>query len=690
VRRPALIVITVLVLTVAAHAAAAPPQWLAQESWPGGRQYDPRLERTVTLWGTGVPAAEVFASITKQTGVALGFDPPDDDNARICLNAYLNPKEPPTLREVLVQIGWVMDCAWGVEGEGEQSRYVLLHTSGGSGALADWEKWREQALTQRQEREAAVEQELWWQTVARLPELREALDLSQEEAVRRYAGDPMLLTLLDPPRRAVARFMLSLPAARIAELGPRMGSGIEWGELTAEQREWLREAMRPWLDRCAVVPESERGLEYPWYDPAEVDRLGLQVSYHPQPTGLYVEVSPLIAWQREHSDFEMAEIPLLVLVRDPREPLQMPACEAVARRRFLGETITDEQARRIQEAAEESRWRAALRQTMDEQLAQYRRVSAEAAARLSAVALPIEARQPYALWQLQEAVAAQSGFSMVSDCLWQPERSFIVARRLLFPDAAEQLDAFSVLTAACVASAEPVGAWVSQPERAACEWGDAGNILRFRSADRALWREAMLPRAVRDAMDRWMEPYLPGLSQVGEEPPVVTVPLDVRGYAPLVASLTRAQLAFGRNLIYGDPTDLRNAYRQAMAREFLGSGSAVWLASRIISSLDDRRWQQLQGEGLVWGKDVRIEPTPADRDITWNAYREGDVLHYEEGPALEDQSHRRGRFYAWRDGWDAPNVHPPFDDPVPVEARLSLSPPKHLIPLPDGATPPLP
>jgi hypothetical protein len=127
-----------------------------------------------------------------------------------------------------------------------------------------------------------------------------------------------------------------------------------------------------------------------------------------------------------------------------------------------------------------------------------------------------------------------------------------------------------------------------------------------------------------------------------------------------------------------------------MAREFLGSGSAVWLASRIISSLDDRRWQQLQGEGLVWGKDVRIEPTPADRDITWNAYREGDVLHYEEGPALEDQSHRRGRFYAWRDGWDAPNVHPPFDDPVPVEARLSLSPPKHLIPLPDGATPPLP
>jgi hypothetical protein len=92
------------------------------------------------------------------------------------------------------------------------------------------------------------------------------------------------------------------------------------------------------------------------------------------------------------------------------------------------------------------REREGVRQAMAEQLAQYRRVSAGAMARLSAVTLAVTADQPYALWQLQEAVAAQSGFSVISDAAWQPPRSLSAARQLLFPDA-EQPDAFSVLTA---------------------------------------------------------------------------------------------------------------------------------------------------------------------------------------------------------------------------------------------------
>jgi hypothetical protein len=133
--RRALVLCLLLTSVGMAHAAGPPPQWLPQQSWPGGRQDDARLERTVKYWGTGVPAADLFGAITRQTGVQLGFSPPDDDNARICLNVYLNPKEPPTLRDMLVQIGWVMDCAWGVEGEGEQSRYVLLHTNSGDGVV---------------------------------------------------------------------------------------------------------------------------------------------------------------------------------------------------------------------------------------------------------------------------------------------------------------------------------------------------------------------------------------------------------------------------------------------------------------------------------------------------------------------------------------------------------------------------
>jgi hypothetical protein len=104
-------------LASAAHAGAPDlTPWLPGESYPGGNQEDVRLDRPVQFWDTGVPAADVFATLTSQTGVALGFFPPDDENTRIYLNLYLNPKQPPTLRSLLVQIGWALDCAWAVEG----------------------------------------------------------------------------------------------------------------------------------------------------------------------------------------------------------------------------------------------------------------------------------------------------------------------------------------------------------------------------------------------------------------------------------------------------------------------------------------------------------------------------------------------------------------------------------------------
>ena len=102
------VLVLLWVATVYAPIAAAEPAprpWMPQESWPGGQHYDARLDRPVKVWLTGTPLARVFASIQQQTGVAIGFFPADDDNARICVNVYLNPAHPPTLRDLMGMTG---------------------------------------------------------------------------------------------------------------------------------------------------------------------------------------------------------------------------------------------------------------------------------------------------------------------------------------------------------------------------------------------------------------------------------------------------------------------------------------------------------------------------------------------------------------------------------------------------------
>ena len=126
-----------------------PVPWVPSESWPGGRQYDPRLKRTVEFWGAGMPLREVFAAVKEQTGVEIGFWPPGDDNERICVNLYLNPEKPSTLRQLMAQLSWVTDCGFGVSGEEEEEpSYCLLATSMKGGALRRMEE--EQAANVRE------------------------------------------------------------------------------------------------------------------------------------------------------------------------------------------------------------------------------------------------------------------------------------------------------------------------------------------------------------------------------------------------------------------------------------------------------------------------------------------------------------------------------------------------------------
>ena len=147
-RTTALLALLVLSLVIAprarAGAAPAPPaitetpdgrplyQWNPSESWPGGSQYDPRLDEPVGFWRAGLALSEVFRSVAEQTGAKLDFWPPGDENARVRVNLYLNREDPPTLRALMAQLAWVTDCVFAYAGAAEGGpgpRYYLLATS---------------------------------------------------------------------------------------------------------------------------------------------------------------------------------------------------------------------------------------------------------------------------------------------------------------------------------------------------------------------------------------------------------------------------------------------------------------------------------------------------------------------------------------------------------------------------------
>ncbi len=108
--------------------------WSPNQSSAGGSQYDPRLDKPVKMWRTGAALSEVFAQIEKQTGVKVACEPADPDTPRIPVNVFLNEIKPPSLREFLVQLSWVLDDNFCVRGESGQQVYEPMNLGGGEGA----------------------------------------------------------------------------------------------------------------------------------------------------------------------------------------------------------------------------------------------------------------------------------------------------------------------------------------------------------------------------------------------------------------------------------------------------------------------------------------------------------------------------------------------------------------------------
>ncbi len=671
------VVVCVLLLGATGLAWGAGPvetQWQPSESWPGGAQYDARLDQSVQFWVTGKPALQVLASLQEQTGVSFGTFPPNSASERVCLALYLNPDQVTTLREVMAQLAWVLDASFLMEGEGEARKYTMLFPAADPGAFAAEEKRRRagssEEVKRRQEEDLECSRQAWERAKARLPELRRALALSREEVLKQYREDPLLLTLLSPNRRAVAQFVASLPEEEVSGLEFQAKRVKAWGELTAQQQAWVKEAMGSGM--AVLARESGEEQDFPWPEFAVGARTDVEVGYRASEagTGISLLLQPATAWKEANrQQYTSPGTQPSVLVADPRQRYGIMAHEEMERRQLLGETLTGGEMRGLFE--EDRQWWMAneRRRMLEADPTAARHLSAEATARLAARPLPVPLDRPYSLWQLQEAVA-RAGFSVISDCVWQPARELKDFLPLLFPQVSSPPEALALLTAAGAAQTKRLnGGYLATS--AAWEWGDAGGLLRFRSLDRAVLREALLPPSVLQAVEGWLEPVRPDLTGKADLPPV-TVSLDARRYAPLLAELTTAQYRLGGDLIYSDPTEAQAAYAQAFREQFFHVFRSRF-PCRLVSSLSDPQWQQLQKKGLVWGKDLPLEFLAGD--LAGHSLDEGEVVRLVEQPGegsgAGDPS-RWARVVAGREG--EPEVYGQLLGGLPLQVTVQPRP----------------
>lgn len=594
--------------------------WLPYETHPGGAQYDARLDKPVKFWRAGLSLKEVFAGVAEQTGAEIGFWPRGDENERVHVNLYLNPDSPPSLRELMAQLAWVTGCTFAYE-EGDESgepwTYYLLSTSVAGGAEERLEESRAEAMAARRQEwdaltpsRAAIEDGI--------AEYERALTLSDRELIARYSGvdDRLLVTMLDPRRRAAAEFALGLDAESRQRMMDGEGLTLEWDSLSAEQQAALEASLGSmgWGGRGG----RRGGGPGDWGGrvPTEVyvgglDRGVLMVSGVLE-EGVPEEGAP----EPRRRGPRPVMAPMLMLAGD----MELMPDERIALRRALGESISEEEERAFQREWFEARQaemreqgRERTRQALEARLAGRRPLSAEAEETLSSVTLPFDYSTPYALWQVQEAVAAASGMHVISDCFSQPSRRLGRSREALYGEEQPEMTGLVALRLSALSVGDPrMLVWsVAGDQGAGWEWHDSGQFLRFRSLARDLWRASMLSPGLSSLLDDWVTPQVETATQSEAAGIAVDVELDLVSIAKLAAALSDRQIQQGADLMYGDPTDRAASYRQALRAGVLRAMSWATDMLRVLATLGDSQWEQLRGPGLRLGYDL----TPDQRSL---------------------------------------------------------------------------
>jgi hypothetical protein len=602
-----------VLLCSAAVGAEVPPPWQAQNSWPGGPQYDARLDRTVQFWGAALPLATVFAGVEQQTGVRVTFSHADDANERVCVNLYLNPTQPPTLRELLTQLSWVTQCTFLYLAD-QPARYVLLSSDAGRDVNARVDRAQQEARAAH----TALMARYWEGSeavLAQLDGLRAALALTREQAIARYRGsnDRLLITLLRPSSRTALQVACALTTEQRGKAATATGVSFPFTDLPADVQAQLAataglgsqlagsvQVLVAVGDSCLWVMLSSGGRSLDWHGATALTP-GLVAP------GSREELS-LRAALGEPIDLE---------AEDARELEASRRRDTEARARFLAEF----EAKVHRSAA----------------------LSPEAEARLGAWAAPWAEGATYPLWQVQEAAARATGLHVVSDCFDQPSgRPYTLATaapgygralearqkqidvlRLEHPDEWQALlrdggpdkrfprpvYAFTLrewLTALCYPPREGAVTYPDEQPALGWDWGDAGSFLRFRSQHADVWRAALLPPSVLPSLDAALVSWVEKAKQ-GDVPEEARFPLSVSAQIALVKPLDDVQLHLGGLILREDPTTPKGAARDAYTRRLWDHLSDAGRALRFLATLDGGQRPQLLGPGLDLSGDLTAE-----------------------------------------------------------------------------------
>ncbi len=556
-------------------------QWEPGESYQGGSDYDSRLDHSVQFWVAGASLATVFADIERQTGVRLGFLPEGDENTRVRVHLFLNRQDPPTLREFMAQLMWVVACPFFATDAREGKAYYLMSTSIAGGASQNLQARAEAIWEARKGR--------WVEIDDKLEEYRLALRLSPEELIERYRGhdDLILLNLLDPARRAVAEFMcrhakaIQFPQVQLPDEGGELhafGQTIPATSFTSEDISGLTLAFG--------LPESVLSDPNAAFD-IDVEAVGrLRVNMTPD--------SP----QKWRESAQGCAGPYLLV--DLTDEFSLSAPDELALRRALGEKIRPDQEasyleRLQQELAAKRREREQLRLDSERSLSQ----RAEDLLMATSLTLPnVDSRFPLTPWIAQEAVAQATGMNVVSDgLLWSGKYNYGYP-----PYGERKTVTVSALTALDSFTHEQVATGLRRPS---WEWGDAGDFLRFRTADRDIWRAAMLPQGFIDSVEGLLQPQLPEPGALAEETRFqASIPVEPMNTARMLGQLSNLQMSFGADINYGDPTQLATIIRHQAIAQILAGATTRPKLTRFLASLSDSQWRQLEESGLRFDHDL--------------------------------------------------------------------------------------
>jgi len=602
-----------------APAGAGSRLWLPSESYEGGAQGDARLDMAVRLWTAGMPLQTVFEAVRAQTGVEIGCRPRGDDDERVCITAYLNPADPPSLRGLMAQLMWVTECdfAWmpGEADAGEPS-YSLLSTDKGLGAL---ERLREESLGRRAAIQGRDEREFWRPRVAaKVEEYRQALALSPRELGVRYRSRAsfrpeddvhgmLLLNMLDPSWRAATELICGLPEDDLRAVLDGGQIAREWEQWSADEQELLRRACvfeEEAFEKGPVVVCIGSALSHLYIQAYENAKVGSEG--HVDGENLGSRWTAAASWPNRVQDEEW------VAISRHLGEVRTATQEDALRRRF-------EEARRAREADYKQEWQ--------DTLALEGALSPEGEAILASAKLEFARFRGYAHWQILELVAHETGSHVLSDCFYQP-MSYIQTEPVEDDEFWEgeltcRVTALDALRQGCMPyprlhaitgrEGEVIARAIEARNYAGWEWGDAGSFLRFRSVRRDLWRGGMLPREAAARIDEAIEPFLPDARGRLEPGDIVRVALDLAAIwelAKMMRDLTPLQTRLGGALCYEDPSDeigsLRQGLRSRMVEVLSGSDWNT-VGYRFVGSLSQRQLERIRGEGLSWGGDLTEE-----------------------------------------------------------------------------------